>query len=269
MIVRFTTMAIWLHFSFWWLSFDISALFRLSESGGRLLVTNGFHIGCAEFSIVIDRLAILVDGFAVDSGISLNCVPLTAAGILEDLIVTTRCGISGDIIELCAGTILVPDFKVAVLTVRAVNLRDRKIITGHEVLEGRLIIGSCGLASFKLGNVTLLLHGIPIHAVGRLHDTVGRIGFLIVGAVVPERVASIRGTGFDNTIAHGTEGSAIRCVGEGCCHKGRLGIESLTNVFSMICNLSAVLGRLAKATRICSTNVLCFGGVVVNGIHGV
>lgn len=124
-------MAIWLHFSFWWLSFDISALFRLSESGGRLLVTNGFHIGCAEFSIVIDRLAILVDGFAVDSGISLNCVPLTAAGILEDLIVTTRCGISGDIIELCAGTILVPDFKVAVLTVRAVNLRDRKIITGQ------------------------------------------------------------------------------------------------------------------------------------------
>ena len=55
---------------------------------------------------------------------------------------------------------------------------------------------------------------------------------------------------------------------EGCCHKGRLGIESLTNVFSMICKLSAVLGRLAKATRICSTKVLCFGGVAVNGIHG-
>ena len=47
-------MAIWLHFSFWGLSFDISALFRLSESGGRLLVTNGFHIGRAEFSVVID-----------------------------------------------------------------------------------------------------------------------------------------------------------------------------------------------------------------------
>lgn len=62
-------MAIWLHFSFWGLSFDISALFRLSESGGRLLVTNGFHIGRAEFSVVIDRLTVLVDGFAVDSGI--------------------------------------------------------------------------------------------------------------------------------------------------------------------------------------------------------
>ena len=235
MIVRFTTMAIWLHFSFWGLSFDISALFRLSESDGRLLVTNGFHIGRAEFSVVIDRLTVLVDGFAVDSGIALNCVPLTAAGILEDLIVTTRCGISGDIIELRARAILVPDFKVAVLTVCAINLRNRKIITGHKVLECRLIISSCGLANFKLGNVALLLHGIPIHTVGRLHDAVGRIGFLIVGAVVPERVASIRGTGFDNTIAHGTEGSAIRCVGEGCCHKGGLGVETLPNVFSMIC----------------------------------
>ena len=182
-------MAIWLHFSFWGLSFDISALFRLSESGGRLLVTNGFHIGRAEFSVVIDRLTVLVDGFAVDSGIALNCVPLTAAGILEDLIVTTRCGISGDIIELRARAILVPDFKVAVLTVCAINLRNRKIITGHKVLECRLIISSCGLANFKLGNVALLLHGIPIHTVGRLHDAVGRIGFLIIGAVVPERVA--------------------------------------------------------------------------------
>ena len=261
-------MAIWLHFSFWGLSFDISALFRLSESGGRLLVTNGFHIGRAEFSVVIDRLTVLVDGFAVDSGIALNCVPLTAAGILEDLIVTTRCGISGDIIELRARAILVPDFKVAVLTVCAINLRNRKIITGHKVLECRLIISSCGLANFKLGNVALLLHGIPIHTVGRLHDAVGRIGFLIIGAVVPERVASIRGTGFDNAVAHGAQGSTLRCAGEGCCHKGRLGIESLTNVFSMICKLSAVLGRLAKATRICSTKVLCFGGVAVNGIHG-
>ena len=102
-------MAIWLHFSFWGLSFDISALFRLSESGGRLLVTNGFHIGRAEFSVVIDRLTVLVDGFAVDSGIALNCVPLTAAGILEDLIVTTRCGISGDIIELPDGVCNQPE----------------------------------------------------------------------------------------------------------------------------------------------------------------
>ena len=52
-----------LAFSSWGLSFNIFALFRLIKSGRCLFVTDGLGVDCAKFPIVIDRLAVLIDGF--------------------------------------------------------------------------------------------------------------------------------------------------------------------------------------------------------------
>ena len=107
MIVGITTMAVILDFSSWGFAFDVSTLFRFSESCRSLLVANGFHIDCSKFAFIIDGFAVLIYRLAIDRCFATDCIPLTSAGILKDLIVSTRSGKSGSIVELGAGSILV------------------------------------------------------------------------------------------------------------------------------------------------------------------
>ena len=202
MIVVITTMAVILDFSSWGLAFDVSTLFRFSESCRSLFVANGFHIDCSKLAFIIDGLAVLINRLAVNRSFASDCIPLSATGILKDLIVTTGCCKSGCIIELGSGAILMTNLEVSVLTMLAIHLGYRQIVTRHKVLECRLIVSSCSITGLKLGNVTMLLHCIPVHTIGRLHNRVGCIGFLEISAVVPQGVASIGRACLDNTVTN-------------------------------------------------------------------
>ena len=260
-------MAVILHFSSWGLAFNVAALLRLSEPGRGLLIADGLHIDCAKLTIVIDGFAVLINRLAVNSSFTTDRIPLTSTCILEDLIVTARSCEAGSIVELGAGAIFMTNLKMSVLTMLAIHLRDRQIVAGHEVLECRLIVSSCSVAGLKLGNVTMLLHGIPLDTICCLHNGMGSIGFLEVGTIVPEGIASIGRACFDNTIANRAQGCSFRRTGEGSGNQRCLGVYSMvfstcivaiaiTSAFCITMEVAAVaVGHRASANE-CTAKVL-------------
>ena len=148
-------------------------------------IPHGFHRLGTKLITVIDRMSLLIDGSALHSCFATDCIPLTSACIFKDLVVSARRSVLGCVIESGAGSILVADLKVSVLTMGSIHLIDLLTVAGHELLEGCLVVTFGCVSSFKLGNIRVLLHSIPVDPVGRLHDRVRRIGLLEIGAVVP------------------------------------------------------------------------------------
>ena len=220
MIARFTTMAVSdLLFSSRGLAFDVCPFLRFSEPCRRLSVPDSLHTDRAELSIVIDGTAVLIDRLPVNCCLAADGIPLAAARILQDLIVPTGRCIASGIIECGTGTICISHFKVAVLTVCTVNTGNLAIIAGHEVLEYCLVVCVSMIAGFKMRYLSLLLHGIPLNAVGGLHHMMGCIGFLEEGAVVPEGVSAAGIGGFDHAVINSPEHCAILGTGEHCSNQ--------------------------------------------------
>ena len=67
----------------------------------------------------------------------------------------------------------------------------------------------------KHGRFGLLLHGVPVHTVCRLHDRVRRVWLVVVSSVVPCTVP-ITAAGFHDAITNSAQGRAFRCSGESC-----------------------------------------------------
>ena len=94
------------------------------------------------------------------------------------------------------------------------------IITGHEVLECRLVVLGCLCPRLKLRSMSLLLHGIPLNTIGCFHNGMRRIGFLEISAVVPEGIPTVGRAGFDHTVADSPKHRAFLRTGE-CCSNQR------------------------------------------------
>ena len=246
-------MAAVLHFSSWGLAFDIAALFRFSEPGRSLFIANGLHIDGAELTFVIDGLAVFINRLAINCRFTADGIPLGTTGILEDLIIATRCCKSGGVIELGAGTILMTDLEVSILTMLSIHLRYRQIVAGHEVLECRLIISSCSITGLELRNAAVLLHGVPIHAVRRLHDRMGSIRLLEVGAVVPKGIAAIGRACFDNTIAYRAQRCSLRRTGEGSGNQRGLGVYTVVFFTSIV--TIAIMSALCYTLEVAAVTI--------------
>ena len=193
---------------------DVCPLLRFCKASGSLLVTNSLDADRPQLAIVINRMTILIDGYAVNGGFTTDRIPLTAPGIFHDLIVTTGSRIAGGIIESCSGTIGITNLEMTVLTMGTIHMGYLTVISGHEVLERRLIVlGRLG-ARLKLRRIGLLLHGIPLDTIGCDHNRMGRIGFLEECTVVPEGVSTIGRACFDHAVANRPEHGAFLGTGE-------------------------------------------------------
>ena len=180
-----TIMAASLLFSSRGLAFNVATFLRSGVPGRCLLVPYSFHCFGAKLVTVIDCMPLLVNRSAFDSCFTTDCIPLATTCIFKDLIVTPRCGILGRIIETGTGAVLVSDFKVSILSMGSIHLIDLFTISRHKMLEGCLVVAFSCIPGFKLGNISMLLHSIPVDTVGGLHNSVRSIGFLEIGAVVP------------------------------------------------------------------------------------
>ena len=62
-------------FSSWGFTVDIGALFGFCKTGRSLAVSDRLHADRAEFAIVVDRMAVLVDGLAIHGGLATDGIP--------------------------------------------------------------------------------------------------------------------------------------------------------------------------------------------------
>ena len=74
-------------------------------------ITDGLHIDSPQDVTVIDRLAVLINGFALHGGNAGNRIPLAAAAILIDMVVAPGRLISGAVVEGRSGTVRMTDFQ--------------------------------------------------------------------------------------------------------------------------------------------------------------
>lgn len=228
-IIRSGCLPLHLFLSLWCLDAIVCALLRFLETAWRTLVPNGFNRHRLNIITVINGLSVFKYRLAFHRSISMDGDPLLPLDILIHLIVSTRCGKSGCVVEGCAGSIGVADLKVTILPVGAVNLRDLRLKTGHEVAEGRLIICVSCVALLEYRRFCMLLHSIPVHAVRRLHDGVRRIRFVVVSTAVPKAVSTLR-TCLHDTVAH-TAKNRIAC-----------------GTWESSCNLFGLSGTMPTAT---------------------
>ena len=70
-------------FSSWGFTVDIGALFGFCKTGRSLSVSDRLHADRAEFSVVVDRMAVLEDGLAIHGGLATDGVPAVASGTAE------------------------------------------------------------------------------------------------------------------------------------------------------------------------------------------
>ena len=114
------------------------------------------------------------------------------------------------------------DFKVSVCPLRGVDRGDSLLITGHELLKLRLIICRCRFTRLKGWRFGGLLHGVPVHSVGGLHDRMRGVRLVVVGAVVPHGGSAVRRSGLDGAVIHCAENRTVRGVREAGRHLRRL-----------------------------------------------
>ena len=116
-------MAALLHFSSRRLTFDVSTSIGICKVGRRLLVSDGVNTDRSDAVTIVNGLSVLEYRFTLHCSFASDCIPLAALGILKDLVVSSGCRISGHIVECCSGAICVSNLEMAVLTMRAVDLR--------------------------------------------------------------------------------------------------------------------------------------------------
>ena len=244
------------------LAFDVCPLLRFSEPGRRLSVPHSLHTDRAEFSIVIDGAAVLIDRLAVNRYLATNGIPLAAARILQDLIVPTGRCIASRIVECGTGTISITHFKMAVLTVSTVNSGNLTIIAGHEVLEYRLVVCISKITGLKMRRLCLLLHGIPLNAVGCLHNSMGCIGFLEEGAVVPKGVSAAGIGCFDHAVINSPEHRTILGTGECCRNQGCFCIPAVETVSAAVVMICTHIKMVIAIIMVVCTCGIAAGGLV-------
>ena len=264
MIVIVTTMAVsGLLFSFWGFAVDIAALLRLCKPGRCLLVSNSFHTDSAKLAIIVDSLTVFIYGFPINCCLTANGIPLGTTCILQNLVVTAGSGIPGGIVERGAGSISITNFKVSIQTVGAVHMSNLAFITGHEVLESCLIVLGCFCTKLKLRSVSLRLHDIPLDAIGCLHNGMGCIGFLIVSAVVPEGVSTVRRACFDHAVSNRSEHRAFLGAGECRCNKRCFCISAMrestgiTGIIIAMYGMSTILISFLEGICIVVSSMIC------------
>ena len=127
-----------------------------------------------------------------------------------------------------------PALKMPVHTTRSIHACDRLLIARHKALELCPIIAIRCVARLKGRRFCMLLHGVPLYAVGRLNCGMRCIRLIIIGTVVPSAHAAVRRC-LNDTVSDRSERCTVR-------------IRECGRNLRRLCGIAAEYGRVVKCS---------------------